>query len=586
MRRLRRYYERCPERPYATHFLELLKEQLVSVVPIALLIILFVAIFLQRWQPSTAAAFGGLLLVVIGLVLFLEGLRVYFTTFGEKIGEHLPAAQPTWVVLLVAGILGIFVTYAEPATASLVPLGSLVNANAAPYVFIMLNRFRELTVAGIALGVGVAAVVGTLRFLRRWPIRWVVTLSALPCLLISCWMMWGTQDLRINIGLAWDCGAITGGPVTVPILFSMGVGVTKVHGEESVGGCGIITLASLFPILFVQLISLLVASIYTPGDISGERPAGESLIEKLPLQPLISGLRSIIPLAIVLYLVWRFLVKRPLPTVSWLPTEPKEGEEAPPEVAAPSDTGLTWASTKIYLFGFICAQIGIIVFNFGLSYGLVIQGANAGSILPATYTHISTYWPSPRYSKSGGIFLCVMFGFLIGFLATLAEPALHIMGLKVQQITDGQISTRSLKYTIAVGVGLGTALGVIRVIYQIPIFYLILPTYGVALVMSFIGPDDIVALAWDSAGVTTGEVTVPFLLSLGLNFALANKTADGFGLLTCASIGPVLSALSLYFFKAWRRKREATSQEIELDAAPRASSDVQEGADADPRTSA
>src|SRR5690348_8202171 len=140
MRRLHSVYDKCQDHRPLQHVLGLFKDQLLAVVPIAVFIILFVVIFLQRWQSSTGDALWGLLLVVVGLVLFLEGLRMYFVTLGEKIGGHLPQKHNTTVVLLVAGVFGILVTYAEPATAALVPLGSLVNARTAPYVFIMLNR--------------------------------------------------------------------------------------------------------------------------------------------------------------------------------------------------------------------------------------------------------------------------------------------------------------------------------------------------------------------------------------------------------------------------------------------------------------
>jgi hypothetical protein len=144
---------------------------------------------------------------------------------------------------------------------------------------------------------------------------------------------------------------------------------------------------------------------------------------------------------------------------------------------------------------------------------------------------------------------------------------MQILGSKVKEITKGQITVSALKYTVAVGVGLGTTMGVCRVIFQIPVIYFILPSYALAMLMSVYGSEEFVALAWDSAGATTGEVSVPFLLSLGLNFAIASKSADGFGILTCASIGPVISVLGLYHIRVFLARRRAGLAERDKAAA-------------------
>jgi len=141
------------------------------------------------------------------------------------------------------------------------------------------------------------------------------------------------------------------------------------------------------------------------------------------------------------------------------------------------------------------------------------------------------------------LFLVLAFTFCLGVLATLAEPALNVMGLKVEEISNGKFTRKTLVYCVALGVGGGTAIGVLKIVLGIPIVYILIVGYTIAYILTIFSHNDYVSIAWDSAGVTTGPVTVPFILSLGVNFGIALNTSDGFGILTCASVGPIVSVL-------------------------------------------
>jgi hypothetical protein len=126
----------------------------------------------------------------------------------------MPVARPIACPLPVA--------LSQPAVASLVPLALLVRKEKSPYLYYILNDIQQLLVFAISLGVGVAAILGTLRFVYDWPFKPLVLGTLLPTIVLGCFMQWGNPDLIDVIGLAWDCGGVTTGPVTVPILLSLG----------------------------------------------------------------------------------------------------------------------------------------------------------------------------------------------------------------------------------------------------------------------------------------------------------------------------------------------------------------------------
>ena len=156
---------------------------------------------------------------------------------------------------------------------------------------------------------------------------------------------------------------------------------------------------------------------------------------------------------------------------------------------------------------------------------------------------------------------------MLGFGATLAEPALNALGMTVENLTNGAFRKSTLMYAVSLGVGTGIAIGVLKIVYSIPIAYLIVPGYAIAIFLTKISSEEFVNVAWDSAGVTTGPVTVPLVLAMGLGFGNAVGAVDGFGILSMASIGPIISVLLTGIWIQWkvnkRHKREDIEQNIE-----------------------
>ena len=194
----------------------------------------------------------------------------------------------------------------------------------------------------------------------------------------------------------------------------------------------------------------------------------------------------------------------------------------------------------------------MVIFNLGLSYGLSKLGGQSGSLVPAAFTELPNVEDSPLYIVTIGMTVAFVFAWLLGFGATLAEPALHALGITVQNLTNGSFKKTTLLYAVSLGVGTGIALGVAKIIFDIPIAYLLVPGYILAIVLTILSTEEFVNVAWDSAGVTTGPVTVPLVLAMGLGFGNTLGAVEGFGILSMASIGPIIAVLSTGLYIRWK----------------------------------
>jgi hypothetical protein len=518
-------------------------EQMRAVIPLALYLMLFQIFILRQSVADAGLITAGLVAVILGLMLFMEGLKVGLMPFGETLGNTLPVHSPLPVVLVIVFILGIGVTFAEPAIGALKTAGQIVNVKSAPYLYALLNEWSELLVLVVGIGVGIAAVLGTIRFLYGWSLKPFIYATLTPVLLLTFYM---SQDPQLApvLGLAWDSGAVTTGPVTVPLVLSLGIGIAASagKGDSSLSGFGIVTLASLFPILAVEGLALYVVSQQTPEQIiqaasTAAAISGGAWMTESPGVEIIGGIRAIVPLVLFLLFVLLVVVREKL------------------------------SRPMITFYGITLCVLGMIVFNLGLTYGLSMLGQQSGSLVPGAFTSLDSMSDSPLYSLLVGIFIAIAFAWILGFGATLAEPALNALGLTVENLTNGAFRKTTLMYAVSFGVGCGIALGVSKIIYDWPLVWMIIPGYLLALVFTWFSTEEFVNIAWDSAGVTTGPVTVPLVLAMGLGFGEAVNAMDGFGILAMASIGPILSVMGTGLWINWKiRRRHAVNGDQQMIA--------------------
>ncbi len=507
-------------------------DQIKAVLPLAVYLALFQLVILRQGVADYGLITGGLIAVILGLMLFMEGLKVGLMPFGERIGAILPGRCKLPAVLIIIFMLGVGVTFAEPAIGALQTAGAIVDVSSAPYLYILLNDWAAVLVTVVGIGVGLAAITGTLRFLYGWSLKPVIYATVIPTVGLSVHIMFD-PELAKMLGLAWDCGAVTTGPVTVPLVLALGIGIAATAGKahSSLSGFGIVTLASLFPILGVQLLALFLSVSMTPAEIveNVTSLAGDvsqlGWYQKTPWKETLMGLRAIVPLILFLYLVLRLVLAEQI------------------------------KNRLLTAYGISLCVLGIIIFNIGLTYGLNHLGGQSGGLIPAAFTHIELIDNSPLYSFTMGLLIAFIFAWLLGFGATLAEPALNALGLTVENLTNGAFAKSLLMYAVSVGVGTGIGIGIMKIIFTIPIAWLLLPGYAIALVLTYFSTEEFVNIAWDSAGVTTGPVTVPLVLAMGLGFGDAVGAVEGFGILSMASIGPIISVMCTGLWVRWKVER-------------------------------
>ncbi len=380
---------------------ERLARQVHAVAFITAYLILFQVFVLRAPILDFAHIALGILAVVVGLAFFMEGLFLAIMPLGERCGLRLPARAGLGLLVVFSAVLGITATYAEPAIGFLKAQGSATLPWRAPLLYYMLNKGAPITVGAVALGVGFAVVVGVFRFLKAWslkPFLYVV----IPTLLVLSW--WASRDPRSAaiIGLAWDSGGVTTGPVTVPLVIALGLGVSRIagRGDEPASGLGVVAFASALPVLMVLLLALTLSHLSPmPSDksdffsdanrdhavwVAGSEKAFQRLAEKwmtpeqlaaqmepfepeddgvagAPLAPgkwkahVGSALKAILPLAFVLLFALLVVIRERLPQ--------------PDEIAL----GLTFSI------------IGLLIFNYGMDRGLSSLGNQAGRALPRAW---------------------------------------------------------------------------------------------------------------------------------------------------------------------------------------------------------
>lgn len=518
----------------AQHVGRLLGEQLRLVVPLAAWLLVFQWLVLRQDVLGLPWILLGLVAVVLGLMLFMEGLRLGLMPLGETLGRELPARSTLARVLGVTLLLGIGVTFAEPAIAALRAAAALIDVNETPYLYALLELWRLPLILAVGSGVGLAALLGTLRLLRGWSLKPLLHVALLPTLALTG-LFALHPDLQQVLGLAWDSGAVTTGPVTVPIVLALGVGVASAvgTGDNPLAGFGVVTLASLFPVLAVLLLGLAAVLMLDPADIRAAAALVESEAEPMTgqgwlgpaVKEVLGAVQAVVPLVLFLLLVLVGMLRSRLPR--------------PGEIA----------------YGIVLCVLGMALFKVGVVTGLAALGEQVGGLLPAAFTVVPGVDAAPLYGLLPGIALVLAFGAVLGLGATMAEPALNALGTTVEELTDGAFRNRTLRMAVSIGVALGVALGIVKLLWHVPLPWLLLPGYGLALVLTWVSREEFVNVAWDSAGVTTGPITVPLVIAMGLGLGGATAALQGFGVLALASLGPIVSVLTTGLWARWQSDR-------------------------------
>ncbi len=661
-------------------------EQVKAVALIVIYLVVFQTLILGVEIAGALVVASGIAVIVVGLALFMEGLFLGLMPLGETLGARLPRKAGKPLLLAFAFILGVGVTFAEPAIGVLQLAGASIRAWDAPLLFDLLNGHSFALKVAVGVGVGIAVVAGMLRFLFDWSLKPYLYIGVPGAMLLS---LWAATDPNLGFvnGLAWDCGGVTTGPVTVPLVLALGIGISRAvgQGDSESGGFGVVTLASLFPVVTVILLAVALgptvpkpqsaADFLSPSQRtqaqamfgSHEALVGYALTHaKVEDQArLFTGGRPELDDYVALLKTDSALRLRVFGTESletlnkWAIRQGDPGQrllvfgsaEAVAQAVRQNSTlaGPTadWGEVSlrnalaslqailplvafllIVLFlireklpradevalGVVLAIAGMTLFGVGNELGLSQLGGQVGTNLPSafqrvemtdktvnlpsfdpsvvhkavgadgkiqeffyvnqnggylavayepkgydavtgTYTMVPTRGPLfPANNGLAGILLVLLFAFVMGYGATLAEPALNALGATVETLTVGTFKKGLLMHTVAFGVGMGLAVGVVKLVWDVPLLWLIVPPYILLMGLTFVSTNEFVNIGWDSAGVTTGPITVPLVLALGLGLGAQTGVVEGFGMLAAASAYPILAVLSVGLVVGRRKK--------------------------------
>lgn len=613
-----------------------LLEQLRSVWLIIAYLVLFQVTVLRIAVVDAAVIGAGLALVVVGLAVFMEGLLLGLMPLGEMIGVKLPQRTGLVPIMLFSCILGIGATFAEPAIGVLRAAGDAVKAWDAPLLYFLLKCHPQYLVWAVAGGVGVAVVAGMVRFLYGWSLKPFIYAGVGVAMALSA-VGFIDPNIQLLTGVAWDCGAITTGPVTVPLVLALGIGICRVAGRAGSGtaGFGVVTLASILPVAAVLLLGLSFRSA-VPAPMSEQEFFAAA--NRQSIVPMFGDSDGILAYALrnagpqgrsaaaggedSLQIKLSRAAAEPDYRVRLFGPEPgamEQWELSHGRAAARgADTPLSLASSfgrnaaaavrailPLVAFlllvlvllrermhrgdemtlGVAFALAGMWLFGAGIELGLARLGTQSGANLPAAFKTITlesertaiarfdttqvqyalddagerhaffyvkrtngmepvaydragldtqsgryTWAPQrgPLFGALAGVLVVLLFAFLMGYGATLAEPALNALGIKVEELSVGTFRRGLLIQAVAAGVGLGMTFGVAKVLWDIPLLYLLVPPYVIALVLTALSTEEYTNIGWDSAGVTTGPITVPLVLASGVGGGGADGCRGGF----------------------------------------------------------
>ena len=457
---------------------EKLMESLTAVLPITL-IVLALSVVLVPMDVGTAVMFTvGAVLLVFGMGLFQLGAEMAMSPLGEGIGVQMERVKKIPVIVAIAFVMGVIITIAEPdlqVLAQQVP--SIPN---------------KVLIYSIAVGVGAFLALAVVRILKR------ISLSKLLLALYGLLAEVSVFVPESFLAVAYDSGGVTTGPITVPFIMAMGVGMAAVRGDKDAASdsFGLVALSSVGPILAVLLLGCFFNpqdAAYTPTlvpEVATTQDVALTFAGGLP-HYMAEVAMSILPIVAVFF-IFQMMTRR-----------------------------YQKRQRRRVLVGFAYTYVGLVLFLCGVNVGFGPVGTVLGRSL----------------AQPGYKWLLVPIGMLIGFFIVKAEPAIQVLNRQIQSVTSGAISARAMNRCLSIGVSVSVVTG-------IPVAYILIPGYALALGISFVVPPIFVGIAFDSGGVASGPMTTTFLLPLSIGACEmlgGNVMTDAFGVVALVALTPLIA---------------------------------------------
>jgi len=480
---------------------EKIMESLSSVLPITG-IVLLLSISLTPITPGTLVLFlFGAVLLVLGMGLFTLGADVAMTPMGEGMGIELSKAKKVQYPLIIGAVFGVIITLAEP---DLQVLAEQVPA--IPNIVLIL---------AVAVGVGVFMMIAIARIVFGIP------LNRLLIIFYSVVFLMTIFAPSTFIPVSFDSGGVTTGPVTVPFIMALGVGLAALRSDKhsQADSFGLVSLCSIGPIIAVLILGIF----YQPDT---------AVYEMIPLMEITTTREAAMEFSKALSHFFEEVAVAVLPIAGMFL--------------------LFQIVTRRYkkrqvikiVSGFVYTYIGLVLFLTGVNVGFMPAGQFIGASLGGSAQKI----------------LLIPIGMVMGYFIVAAEPAVHVLNKQVEEVSNGSISARSMKLGLSIGVAVSVGIAMLRILTGISIMWFLVPGYVLSLVLSFYVPKMYTGIAFDSGGVASGPMTATFLLPFAMGACTAvggDILTDAFGIVAMVAMTPLITIQTLGLASELRKKRIA-----------------------------
>jgi len=489
-------------------------EALVSALPITAIVYILALTPLFSLSAAEMITFTvGAVMLVLGIGLFSMGADLAMTPMGTHVGSGLSRQKKLGLLLSVCFVLGMLITIAEP---DLQVLAGQVSA--------VMNG--TLLIYTVGLGVGAFLVVAILKIVFQKSLSHILMLFYM--LLFALALLLVVNGNEPLLPMAFDSGGVTTGPITVPFIMALGVGVSNVLGDRRSreNSFGLVSLCSVGPVLAVLVLGIFSRNdpTYTVPDYSVSSDILHAYLHAFghTCKEVALALGLIVAFFLICQVLFLKLSSRQLARIA---------------------------------VGVVFTYVGLVIFLTGVNVGFMPIGFKLGREL----------------SKQSDAFL-ILFGLVTGVLVVLAEPAIHVLNGQVEEVTGGLVKKRSMMLGLCIGVGAAIALSMIRIVYDFSLVYYIIPGYFISLMLSLFVPPVYTAIAFDSGGVASGPMTSGFILPFAVGTCVSVQGADAvlrdaFGVVALVAMAPLITIQLLGFrgIIAERRAEKRAMKRI-LDA--------------------
>ena len=485
-------------------------ESLSAVLPVTGIVLLLLVTIAPVTPELLLAFLIGAVMLILGMGLFTLGAETAMTPMGQYVGSRVTKSRKLWIIILVSLFVGTMITVSEPDLTVLADqISSIPSA---------------LLIWSVAIGVGLLLVVAMLRIIFKIKLKYLLLGLYVALFVISAFV---PSDF---LAVAFDSGGVTTGPMTVPFIMALGVGVASIRSDD--GGSdsfGLVALCSVGPIIAVMLLGIFY-DVEASASVSDAIYLGENSREIIGafvkyIPHYAKEVATAIGPIVIFFLIFRLLS------------------------GGRGSKGLG----KI-LVGVAYTYIGLVLFLTGVNVGFMPIGNQLGFDLADS----SLKWA------------IVPLGMVMGYFIVAAEPAVHVLTKQVEEVTSGAVPGKALSLTLSLGVAASIGIAMLRVLTGISLMWVVIPGYAISLLLTFFVPDIFTSIAFDSGGVASGPMTATFLLPFAIGACTAvggNVVQDAFGLVALVAMTPLIAIQLLglvYKLKQGKTEQNASEENEEI----------------------